>query len=82
MNINWFHISSIQKTDNRPYFTVGGVLDHLEHFKRTEQYVNTICFSRIGVCGLPMNEGRLRAFAKSRPQRCGGNIRKWYLLSE
>jgi hypothetical protein len=82
MNISRFHISCIQKTDNRPYFTVGGALDHLEHFKHTEQYINTICFSHIGVCGLPMNEGRQRACAKSRPQRCGGNIRKRYLLSE
>jgi hypothetical protein len=71
MNISRFHISCIQKTDNRPYLTVGGALDHIEHFKRTEQYVNSICFSRIGVCGLPMNEGRQRACAKSRPQRCG-----------
>jgi hypothetical protein len=44
--------------------------------------VNTTCFSRIGVCDLPMNEGRQRACAKSQPQRCGGNIRKRYLLSE
>ena len=58
MNISWFHISCIPKTDNRPNFTVGGALDHLEHFKHTEQYVNSICFSRIDVCGLPMNEGR------------------------
>ena len=28
-----FHISCIHKTDNKPYFTVGGALDHLEHFK-------------------------------------------------
>jgi hypothetical protein len=82
MNISRFHISCIQKTDNRPYFTVGGALDNLERFKRTEQYVNTICFSRIGVCRLPMNEGRQRACAKPRPQRCGGNIRKRQLLSE
>ena len=81
MNISRFHISCIQKTDNRPYFTVGRKLDHLEHFKRKEQYVNTTCFSRIGVCGLPVNEGRQRACAKSRPQRCGGNTRKRYLLS-
>ena len=66
----------------KPYFTVGGALNHLEHFKCTEQYVNTICFSRIGVCSLPMNEGKQRACAKSRPQRCGGNVRKRYLLSE
>ena len=45
MNISRFHISCIQQTNNRPYFTVGGALDHLQHFKRTEQYVNTICFS-------------------------------------
>jgi hypothetical protein len=57
--------SCIQKTDNRPYFTVGGVLDHLEHFKRTEQNVNTICFSGIDVCGLPMNVGRQLACVKS-----------------
>jgi hypothetical protein len=82
MNISRFHISCIQKTDNTPYFTVGGALDRLEHFERTEQYVNTMCFSRIGVCGLPMNEGRQRACAKSRPQRCGGNILKQYLLPE
>ena len=50
-NISRFYISCIQKTDNKPYFTVGGALIGLEHFKRTEQYVNTICFSRIGVCG-------------------------------
>jgi hypothetical protein len=54
MNISRFHISCIRKT-NKYYFTIGGALDHLEHFKRTEQYVNTVCFSRIGVCGLPMN---------------------------
>jgi hypothetical protein len=82
MNINRFHISCIQETDNKPYFTVGGALDHLEHFKRTEQYVNTICFSRVGVCGLPMNEGRQHTCAKLRLKRCGGNISKRYLLSE
>jgi hypothetical protein len=60
MNISWFHISCIQKTENRLCFTVGEALDHLEHFKRTAQYVNNICFSRIGVCVLPMNEGRQR----------------------
>jgi hypothetical protein len=27
---------------------------------------------------LPVNEGRQRACAKSRPRRCGGNIRKPY----
>jgi hypothetical protein len=82
MNICQFHISCIQKTDNRPYFTVGRPLDHLEHFQCTEQYVNTICFSRSGVCGLPLNKGRQRACAKSRPQRGGGNVRRRYLLSE
>jgi hypothetical protein len=82
MNISRFHIYCIQKADNTPYFTVGGALDHLKQFKRTEQYVNTICFSRIGVCGLPTNKGRQRACAKPQPQRCGGNIRKRYLLSE
>ena len=82
MNISRFHISCIQKTDNRPYCTVGGALDHLEHFKRTEQYVNTICLSRTGVCDLPVSEGRQRACVKLRPQRCGGNIRKRYLLYE
>ena len=66
------------KTDKRPYFTVGGALHHLEHFKRTEQHVNTVCFSRICVCGLPMNDGKQRACVKWRPQRCGGNIRKLY----
>jgi hypothetical protein len=54
----------------------------LEHFKRKEQYVNIICFSHIGVCGLPLNEGRQRACAKSRPQRCSGSIRKRYFLFE
>jgi hypothetical protein len=34
MNIDRFHISCIQKPNNRLYFTVGGALDHLEHFKR------------------------------------------------
>jgi hypothetical protein len=58
MNISWFHISCIPKTDNRRYFTVGGALDHLEQFKHTEQYVNTIRFSCIGICGLPVYEGR------------------------
>jgi hypothetical protein len=82
MNICRFHIYWIQKTDNRPYFLVGGALERLEHFKRTEQCVNTIWLSRIDVCGLPMNEGRQRACAKSRPQRCGGNIKKRFLLSE
>ena len=48
----------------------------------TQQYANTICFSCIGVCGLPMNEGRQDACAKSLTQRCSGNIRKRYLLSE
>jgi hypothetical protein len=38
-NISRFHISCIQKTDTRPYFTVGGALDHLEHFKLTEKYL-------------------------------------------
>jgi hypothetical protein len=80
--ISWFHISCIQKMDKRPYFTVGRVLNHLEHFKCTEQYVNIICFSHIDVCGLPMNEGRQRACMKSRPQCGGGNIWKRYLLSE
>jgi hypothetical protein len=64
MNISRLHISCIQTTDKRSYFTVGGALDHLERFKRTEQHVNTICFSRIGVCGLPMNDGKQRACAK------------------
>ena len=73
MNISRFHISCIQTTDNRPYFTVGGALYHLEHFKRTEQHVNTIYFARIGVCGLPKNKGRQCAWAKSRPKRCGRN---------
>jgi hypothetical protein len=82
MNISWFHISCTQKTDKRPYSTVGGVLDHLEHYKRIELYVNTIWFSHIGVCGLPMNKGRQHACAKSQPEHCGGNIRKWYLLSK
>ena len=82
MNISQFHISCIQKTYNRPHFTVGRVLDHLEHFKCTEQYINTLCFSCIGICGLPVNKGRQRACAKSQPQRCGGNICKQYLLSE
>jgi hypothetical protein len=82
MNISRFHISCIQKTDNRPYFTAAGALDHLEHFKHTEQYADTIWFFLIGVCGLPMKEGRQRACAKSRPHRCCGNIRKRYLLSE
>ena len=45
MNNSRFHVSCIRKMNNRPYFTVGGALDHLEHFKRTEQYVNTIYFS-------------------------------------
>ena len=58
----------------RIVFTVGGALDHLEHFKHTEQGVNTICFSHIGDCGLPVNEGRQRAWAKSRLHSCGGNI--------
>jgi hypothetical protein len=65
MDISQFHISFIQKMDNRPYFTVGGALNHLEHFKHTEQYVNTICFSCIGICSLPVNEGRQRTCAKS-----------------
>jgi hypothetical protein len=42
MNVSWFHISCIPKTDYRPYFTVGGPLDRLKHFKRTEQNVNMI----------------------------------------
>jgi hypothetical protein len=67
MNISWFHVSCIQKTDNRPYFTITGALDHLEHFKHLKQYVNTICFSHIGVYGLPVNEGRQCPCAKSRP---------------
>jgi hypothetical protein len=67
MNISRFHISCIQKTDNKPYFTVSEALDRLEQFKRTEQYVNTIFFSRIGVFGLPVSEERQRACAKSRP---------------
>jgi hypothetical protein len=82
MNISWFHISCIQKTDNRPYFMVGIALNYPEHFKCTEQHVNTICFSRIGICGLPMNEGNQCTCTKLRPQSCGGNICKWYLLSE
>jgi hypothetical protein len=67
MNISRFHISCIQKTDNISYLTVDGALDHLEHFKCTEQYVNTICFFHIGICGLPVSEGRHCACAKSRP---------------
>jgi hypothetical protein len=82
MNISRFHVSCIQTTDIIPHFTVGGALDHLEHFKRTEQNVSTICFSRIAVCGLPMHEKRQRACAKSLSQRCDGNIRKRHLLSE
>jgi hypothetical protein len=35
MNISWFHISCIQKKDNRPYFTVSVTLDHLGYFKNT-----------------------------------------------
>ena len=58
MNISRFYISFIQKTDKGPYFTVGGALDYLEYFKRTEQYINPMCFYRIGVCGLSVNEGR------------------------
>jgi hypothetical protein len=42
MNVSQFHISCIQKTDYRPYFTVGEPLDRLKHFKRTEQNVNVI----------------------------------------
>jgi hypothetical protein len=76
MNISRFHISCIQKTDNTAYFTVGGALHILE------QYVSTICFSSICVCGLPMNERRQRACAKSRPRRCGENVRERHLLSE
>ena len=60
MNISRFYISWIQKTDNKPYFTVGGALDRLEHFKCTELHVNTICFSLTGVCGLSAHEGRQR----------------------
>ena len=37
MNVSLFHISCIGKTDNRPYFTVGGQLDCLKHVKCTEQ---------------------------------------------
>ena len=73
-----FHISCIQKKDNRPYFTVGRALDHLEHLKRTEQYVNTICFFCIRIFGLPVNEGRQRTCTKSQPQHCGRNFCKWY----
>ena len=82
MNISQFHISCIQKTDNRLYFTVGKVLNHLEHFKHTEQYVHTICFSHIGISVLPVNEGRQCSCAKSWPQRCGRNSCIWYLLSK
>ena len=32
MNVSWFEVSRIQETDNRPYLTVGGVLDHFKHF--------------------------------------------------
>ena len=70
-----------EKRDTRLYFTVSMVLDQLEHFKRTEQYINTISFSHVGVCGLPLNEGKQHARVKSR-QCCGGNIHKLYLLSE
>ena len=45
MDISRFHISCFQKTDYRLYFTVGRVLDYLEHFKHTEQYVNTLLVS-------------------------------------
>jgi hypothetical protein len=81
-NMSQIHISCIKITDNRPYFTVGGALDHLEYSKRTEQYLNTICFSHIGVCGLSVSERWRRACAKLGPQRFGGNIRKRFVLSE
>jgi hypothetical protein len=42
MIVSRFHISCIQKTDYRPYFRVGGPLDRLKNFKRTEQNVNMI----------------------------------------
>ena len=32
MNGSWFDVSRIQETDNRPYLTVGGVLNHFKHF--------------------------------------------------
>jgi hypothetical protein len=73
-NISRFYISCIKKK------RITGRISHsagrstiFKHFKRTEQYANTICFSLTGICGLAMNVGR---------QRGGGNIRKWYLYSE
>ena len=32
MNVSWFDVSHIQETDNSPYLTVGGMLDHFKHF--------------------------------------------------
>jgi hypothetical protein len=58
------------------------VLNHLEHFKHTKQYINTICFSRVAIFGLPVNEGRQCTCAKSRPQSCDSNVCKLYLPSE
>jgi hypothetical protein len=56
MNISRFHISCIQKTDNRAYFTVGGTLDHHEHFKLTEQYVTLSAF--VGLVSVDCQEMR------------------------
>jgi hypothetical protein len=82
MNVSRFHISCIQKTDYRPYFTVGGTLDRLKHFKRTEQNVNMIRCSRNGVWVLLIEEGSQCTCTKQQPQRCSGNICNRYLLSK
>jgi hypothetical protein len=80
MNVSRFHISCIQKTNYRPYFTVGGPLDRLKHFKRTEQ--NVIQCPRNGVWVLLIDEGSQCTCAKWQPQCCSGNICNRYLLSE
>jgi hypothetical protein len=45
MNVNRFHVSCIQKTDYRPHFTSGGLLDFLEHFKHTGRCVKVVRLS-------------------------------------
>jgi hypothetical protein len=77
-----FTFLAYKKTDYRPYFTVGGPLDHLKHFKRTEQNGNMILCPRNGVWVLLIDEGSQCTCAKRQHQCCSGNICNWYLLSE
>jgi len=82
MNLTWQHIPGFQKTNYRPYFTVGDPFSCLKQVQHTETNINITRISRNGVCGFSIDRGSHCTCAKGQSRGCARDMRWRYLLSE